>query len=71
MKIPRDLSGGDVAKALKRLGFRFVRQKGSHMVFRKEDKVAVVPDHNPIRIGTLMSVLKTADISLEELLDNI
>ncbi len=71
MKVPRDLSGGDVAKAPKRLGFRFVRQRGSHMVFRKQEHVAVVPDHNPIRAGTLKNILKMAGISLEELLDNI
>jgi predicted RNA binding protein YcfA (HicA-like mRNA interferase family) len=71
MKVPRDLTGNDVSRALKRLGFRFIRQRGSHLVFRKDEKVAIVPDHDPIRIGTLMNVLKMADITLEELLDNV
>jgi len=35
VKIPRDLSGRDVVKALRRLGFEFSRQTGSHAIYGK------------------------------------
>jgi predicted RNA binding protein YcfA (HicA-like mRNA interferase family) len=36
MKLPRDLSGDEVCRALKRLGFEFVRQTGSHCHYTKD-----------------------------------
>jgi predicted RNA binding protein YcfA (HicA-like mRNA interferase family) len=49
-KLPTDLSGSQVGKALQRAGFVFQRQKGSHMVFRRDTPHArvVVPDHRTI-----------------------
>jgi predicted RNA binding protein YcfA (HicA-like mRNA interferase family) len=31
MKLPRDLSGAELAKALAQLGYRVTRQTGSHL----------------------------------------
>ena len=44
-KLPRDLSGRDVRAALKKIGFIFRHQRGSHMVLRRDDPPArvVVP----------------------------
>jgi predicted RNA binding protein YcfA (HicA-like mRNA interferase family) len=69
MKLPTDLSGRDLRKALERIGFVFQRQKGSHMILRRENPVArvVVPDHSRIRPGTLRQILHEAGLSVEQL----
>jgi predicted RNA binding protein YcfA (HicA-like mRNA interferase family) len=71
MKLPRDLSGDDVGRALRRLGFEFRRQTGSHRHFAKGPLHPCVPMHDEIRPKTLQSILKQAGITLEELLDNL
>ena len=71
MKIPRDLSGRDVVKALRRLGFDFSRQTGSHAILRKGPRTVVVPQHKPIKPGTLKGVIEQAGITLEELIENL
>jgi predicted RNA binding protein YcfA (HicA-like mRNA interferase family) len=42
VKLPRDLSGDEVCRALKRLGFEFVRQTGSHRHYVKDSLHPVV-----------------------------
>ena len=71
MKLPRDLSGDEVCRALKRLGFVFQRQTGSHRHYVKGALHPCVPMHREIRPKTLQSILKQADLTLEELLDNL
>jgi predicted RNA binding protein YcfA (HicA-like mRNA interferase family) len=67
-KLPRDLSGTEVVKALKKAGFYFKRQKGSHIVLRRDNPFAqvVVPDHKSVDTGTLANILDGAGISVEE-----
>jgi len=61
------LSGMDIIRALERLGFVQVRQRGSHVVMKKitpEGAVGcVVPLHGEVAIGTLHSILKQAKVS--------
>ncbi len=71
MKLPRDLSGDEVCRALKRLGFVFQRQTGSHCHYFKGGLHPCVPMHREIRPKTLQSILKQANLTLEELLDNL
>lgn len=71
MKLPRDLSGDEVCRALKRLGFVFQRQTGSHCHYAKSGLHPCVPMHRELRPKTLQSILKQADITLEELLENL
>lgn len=62
MRIPRDVSASDLVKALARLGYRVTRQKGSHIRLttdRNGEHHEVVPNHNPVRIGTLSGILKS------------
>ena len=70
-KLPRDLSGAAAAKALRRLGFEFSRQTGSHIILRKESRTVVVPAHKAIKPGTLKGLLEQAGVSLDELLRNL
>ena len=69
-KLPTDLSGRDIRKALERAGFVFRRQRGSHMVLRRDDPYArvVVPDHRRVRTGTLRTILHEAGLTVDELL---
>ncbi len=65
------VSGAKVAKALERLGFVRQRQKGSHLVLRRDGSVCVVPMHREVDQGTLRGVLRQAGISPEEFVDNL
>jgi predicted RNA binding protein YcfA (HicA-like mRNA interferase family) len=57
--------------------FEFIikRQKGSHIVLRKETSkgvvVTVVPNHKEIKIGTLKSILKLAKVNEEDFMEYI
>ena len=65
MRVPRDVSGTDAVKALRRLGFTEVRQTGSHRVLRRESRTVVVPMHKPIKPGTLSSLVEQAGLTME------
>jgi len=54
----------DLVKQLEALGFVFVRQNGSHAIYRNLDKkMVVVPMHNrDIPVGTFNAILKDAGI---------
>ena len=71
MKLPTDLSGQELAKALVRVGFIINRQKGSHMILRRANPCArvVVPDHKRIRPGTLRQIMNEAGITVQRLLE--
>jgi predicted RNA binding protein YcfA (HicA-like mRNA interferase family) len=71
VKVPRDLSGQDVCRALTRLGFEFVRQTGSHRHYAREELHPCVPMHRAIKPKTLQSILRQADLSLEQLLERL
>ena len=60
MKLPRDLSGDELAQALKRLGYSITRQTGSHMRLTTQqlgEHHITIPCHNPLRVGTLNAIL--------------
>lgn len=60
------VSGAEVVRALQRLGFVVVRQRGSHIVMRRGSSGCVVPNHAELKTGTLSGVLKQAGISSDE-----
>lgn len=64
------LSGEEIIKTLKQLGFEPVRQRGSHVVLKKitiDGAVGcVVPMHREVATGTLHSILKQAHVTPEE-----
>jgi predicted RNA binding protein YcfA (HicA-like mRNA interferase family) len=64
-KLPR-ISGAAAVRALERLGFVVVRQKGSHVVLRRAASGCVVPLHRELKTGTLAGALRQADVSIEE-----
>ena len=62
-KLPR-VSGERTIRALERLGFQRVRQRGSHVVLRRRtregDFGCAVPLHRELAVGTLSGILKLA-----------
>ena len=61
MRLPRDLTGVELAKALQRFGYVVTRQHGSHLRITTQEggeHHEVIPNHSPIKIGTLQSVLR-------------
>lgn len=71
-KLP-SISGERLIRALKRVGFIELRQKGSHVSLerRSGEKTyrTVVPMHNVIAKGTLSDILKQAGLTVEQLLE--
>ena len=61
MRLPRDLSGRELIRRLKRYGYEPTRQVGSHIRlqsnFRAHAHLITIPDHSSLRIGTLNSIL--------------
>jgi len=68
-KLPTDVSGERLRRALERTGFVLSRQRGSHMIMRRVNPPArvVVPNHKAIRVGTLQQILDAAGISADQL----
>lgn len=78
MRLPRDVSGDDLIKALARLGYSATRQRGSHVRLTTEQNGAhsiTVPRSDPLRIGTLSAILRDVaahfEISRDELLKRL
>jgi len=64
MKLPRDCSGGELAKKLARYGYRSTRQTGSHLrltTTQHGEHHITIPNHTSLRVGTLSGIL--ADIA--------
>jgi len=60
MKLPRDLSGADLVKALARIGYRVSRQTGSNIRVTLESPAqhhVTIPAHDPLKLGTLAAIL--------------
>ncbi len=60
MKVPRDISGMELARRLKSLDYSIMRQTGSHMrltTLKNGEHLVTVPAHDPLKIGTLSAVL--------------
>jgi predicted RNA binding protein YcfA (HicA-like mRNA interferase family) len=68
-KLPR-LSGAEIIKILEKMGFFQARQRGSHVVMKKNNTEGtvgcVVPMHREVATGTLHSILKQARLTPEE-----
>ncbi|HAL61315.1 MAG TPA: hypothetical protein DCP08_02785 [Chloroflexi bacterium] len=75
MAKPRRVSGREAIRALERLGFVQVRQRGSHVVLRKETPEGVVgcvvPVHRELAIGTLRGILRQAKVTVDEFIEKL
>jgi len=64
------ISGRECAHALQKAGFYIRRQKGSHLIMRRDKPFAqvVVPDHKTLDRGTLRAIIRQANLTVEEFL---
>ena len=61
MRLPRDLSGRELAGLLSRFGYAVDRQTGSHIRLTTQvpsEHHITIPAHDPIKVGTLSAILK-------------
>jgi predicted RNA binding protein YcfA (HicA-like mRNA interferase family) len=74
MKLPRGVSASQLIRALERLGYEVIRQKGSHVRLRSEKPahVVTVPMHDQLKTGTLHGILtevaQMRSISIESII---
>lgn len=66
------VSGAQLVKALERLGYLVVRQRGSHVRLRHPTeptrRPTTVPMHRELKTGTLRAILADANLTLADLI---
>jgi predicted RNA binding protein YcfA (HicA-like mRNA interferase family) len=70
VRLPRDLSGEELARRLTRLGYDVTRQTGSHLRLTTEQDGQhhiTIPRHATLRVGTLSAIM--ADLAQHHRLD--
>lgn len=57
-----------MCEGIKKAGFYFKRQEGSHIILRRDNPFAqvVVPDHKELDKGTLRAIIKHAGLGIDE-----
>lgn len=79
MKIPRNLKGSYLSTILcKSWHYKIVHQEGSHIILetdRPNHQRISIPNHNPLRVGTLNGILTTVarhkQVSKQDILDTL
>mgnify|MGYP003352158039 CR=1 FL=1 len=79
MKVPRDLPGSHLADVLcRRWGYLRIHQIGSHIILETSTPVhqrIAIPDHSALRLGTLMSILRSVaahkSVTRDQLIDSL
>lgn len=62
MRLPRDISGAELARRLERFGYHATRQTGSHVRLTcagMPEHHVTVPAHDALRVGTLANILQS------------
>jgi len=61
LKLPRDVSGEQLAKLLRPYGYEITRQTGSHLRLTSRIKSTehhiTIPAHDSLKVGTLSAIL--------------
>jgi predicted RNA binding protein YcfA (HicA-like mRNA interferase family) len=68
VRLPRDLSGRELARALRRYGYAVTREVGSHLRLTTQqggEHHLTIPDHASLRVGTLASILGDVAVHLK------
>jgi len=62
------LSGKEVVRTFERFEWRVVRQSSSHIIMTKDGEIATlsVPDHGEVAKGTLRSLIRAANLTVDE-----
>jgi len=78
-KIPRNITGRELAKLLSKYKYAFVKESGNHIrlvsTYQQAEHKITIPDHQQIKIGTLNNILNDIaeylKISKQELINEI
>ena len=73
-KLPVNLSGKEVVKALSKLDYEVDHQTGSHMILRHKEaphRRLTIPNHPELAAGTLRAIIRQAGLTREEFLELI
>jgi predicted RNA binding protein YcfA (HicA-like mRNA interferase family) len=64
-------SASQLCRVAEELGWREVRQRGSHIVFKKkgDPRNLVIPNHRTLREGTVRSLIDTMGVTVDEFLE--
>ena len=60
------VSGKQMVKVFRKIGFQVDRQKGSHIVMSKGDAILVIPNHATVAKGTERELIKDSGLTVEE-----
>jgi len=63
------VSGQDVVRVLRKIGYEQDYMRGSHIVMRQvvePHRRVTVPDHNPIAKGTLRAIIRQVGLTVEQ-----
>ena len=79
MKLPRDVSGEELVRSLRRFGYEVTRQTGSHIrltsKFKGSEHHVTIPAHKQLKIGTLAQILSDVgsylDLTREQLIQEL
>jgi predicted RNA binding protein YcfA (HicA-like mRNA interferase family) len=67
------LSGREVARAFEKLGWQVARQRASHIVMVKAGEIVTlsVPDHKEVARGTLRSLIRAANLTVQQFVEAV
>lgn len=68
------VSGDDVVRVLRKLGYEQDRMRGSHIIMRHAEpphRRITVPDHNPVAKGTLRAIIREAGLTVAEFVSHL
>ena len=68
MKLPV-ISGTEAVKALRKIGYEFDEQEGSHIIVRHQHpphRRLSIPNHKELAKGTLRALIRQAGLTVEE-----
>lgn len=62
------LSGREVVRVFERFGWNVVRQSSSHIIMTKDGEIATlsIPDHKEVAKGTLRSLIRAANLTIDQ-----
>ncbi len=67
------LSGQEVVQVFKSFGWSVARQRGSHIIMTRQDEIVTlsIPDHKEVAKGTLRSLIRSANLTVDEFVAGI
>ena len=67
------LSGKEIVKILESFGWEVSRQRGSHIIMTKQGEIITlsVPNHREVARGTLRSLIRSANLTIEEFIKSV